>query len=330
MGRRLDWRLGLVLLTLAAAAAPLVVTNPYYLNILCIIGLNAMIVIGLNLLVGYAGQISLGHAAFYGLGAYLSAVLTGTYGLPAWPTAGLALIAVGLLAFIIGRPILKLHGNYLVMATLGFNLIVNIVIVQWDDLTGGPSGYPGVGELTLFGTALDSDAKWCYLIWTFTLIGLVLALNLVDSRVGRALRAVRGSEPAAAALGVNVARFKVSVFVLSAVYASLAGSLYAHYLGFVSPKTFDIFFSVELVTMVIIGGVGSVWGSLLGALILTPLPLILGFFEDWKDIIYGAVLVTVLMFSPRGLFVLLKDRLIGPTEKIGAVEVGRADGEGER
>ena len=330
MGRRLDWRLGLLLLTGVAATAPLVITNPYYLNMLCIIGLNAMIVIGLNLLIGYAGQISLGHAAFYGLGAYLSAVLTGTYGLPSWPTIGLALVVVGLVAFIIGRPILKLHGNYLVMATLGFNLIINIVIVQWDDLTGGPSGYPGVGELALFGIALDSDAKWYYLIWACTLIGLVLALNLVDSRVGRALRAIRGSEPAAAALGVNVARFKASVFVLSALYACLAGSLYAHYHGFVSPKTFDIFFSVELATMVIIGGIGSVWGSLTGALILTPLPLMLGFFEDWKDVIYGGVLVAVLMFSPRGLFVLLKDKLVGPTETVGSVKAGRADREGER
>ena len=309
MGRHWPWRLALILLTGVVAGLPLVVKNPYYVNILCIIGLNSLIVIGLNLLVGYAGQISLGHAAFYSLGAYLSGLLTGSFGFPPWPTILLAMVLTGLVALLIGVPTLKLAGNYLVMATLGFNLIVNIVIVQWDDLTGGPSGFPGIPTLTLGGFAFDSDLKWYYLIWFFTLAGLILALNLVDSRIGRALRAIHGSPVAAATLGVDVARFKAAVFVLSALYASLAGSLYAHYLSFISPKTFDVFFSVELVTMVIIGGMGSVWGSLLGAIILTPLPQVLAFFDDWKEVIYGGVLVIILIFSPQGLFVLLSQGL---------------------
>jgi len=319
MGRHWPWRLGLGVLTAVVAGLPLVVTNPYYVNILCIIGLNSMIVIGLNLLVGYTGQISLGHAAFYSLGAYLSGLLTGSFGFPPWPTILLAMALTGLVAFLIGVPTLKLAGNYLVMATLGFNLIVNIVIVQWDDLTGGPSGFPGIPTLTLGGFAFDSDLRWYFLIWFFTLAGLVLALNLVDSRVGRALRAIHGSPVAAATLGVNVARFKAAVFVLSALYASLAGSLYAHYLSFISPKTFDVFFSVELVTMVIIGGMGSVWGSLMGAIILTPLPQVLAFFDEWKEVIYGGLLVIILIFSPQGLFILLSQGL-RPRRK----EAGRA------
>jgi branched-chain amino acid transport system permease protein len=193
------------------------------------------------------------------------------------------------------------------MATLGFNLIVNIIIVQWDAMTGGPSGFASIPHLRLGSFVFDSDIKWYYLIWFFTFAGLILALNLVDSRVGRGLRAIHGSPVAASTLGVNVARYKVGVFVLSAVYASLAGSLYAHYFAFISPKTFDIFFSVELVTMVIVGGMGSLWGSLMGAIILTPLPHLLGFFEDWKDVIYGGVLVVILIFSPQGVFVLGHD-----------------------
>jgi branched-chain amino acid transport system permease protein len=304
MGRHWPWRLALLGLAAGAALLPVVVTNPYYLNIFCLVGLNAILVIGLNLLIVYAGQISLGHAALFGLGAYFSGILTGTYGLPPWPTILLAMALTGAVAYLIGRPILKLHGNYLVMATLGFNLIVNIVIIQWDHFTGGPSGLPGIPTLSLLGLAFDSDRRWSYLIWFFVLVGLILALNLVDSRVGRALRALHGSEVAAATLGVDVAAYKSRVFVLSALYASLAGSLYAHYLTFVSPKTFDIFFSVELVTMVIVGGMGSVWGSLLGALILTPLPQALGFVEDWKEVLYGGLLVACLIFAPQGLFVL--------------------------
>lgn len=292
---------GLGAMSLVLAVIPLVITNPYYLNVLNVLALNALVVIGLNLLIGYAGQISLGHAGFYGLGAYLSAILCGSYGWPPWLTILFAAVVVGLVAYAIGIPTLRLHGNYLVMATLGFNLIVNIMLVQLDDLTGGPSGYSGIPPLKLGGVDLDTDLHFYILIWCVVLVGMALARNLVNSRAGRGLRALHGSELAAASVGVPTAAYKIRVFVLSAVYASLAGSLYAHYFQIVTPKTFDVFYSVELVTMCIVGGMGSLWGGLLGATFLTILPQVLEFFEEYKDIIYGGILVVMLIYMPGGL-----------------------------
>ncbi len=306
MGRgsgRVKSYLVLIVSALVIFLFPLFVPNPYYLNVANIIGLNTMIVVGLNLLIGYAGQISLGHAAFYGLGAYFSGVLTVTYNLSPWLGMIIALVCTGVVAMLIGIPTLKLRGHYLVMATLGFNLIINIVLIQWDNVTGGPSGFPGIPYLALGPWVFDSDRKMYYLIWACAFAYIILALRLVDSRVGRALRALHGSELAAGSLGIRTESYKVKVFVLSALYASLAGSLYAHYLTFISPKTFDIFFSVELVTMVIVGGMGSIWGAVLGAVFLTPLPNVLHVFDEYKDIFYGLILCVILIFVPEGLVV---------------------------
>ena len=314
-GRLRHVRLYFVLLisALVIVIFPLLVPNPYYLNVANIIGLNTMIVVGLNLLIGYAGQISLGHAAFYGMGAYLSGVLTVTYNVPPWFGIIIALVITGSVALLIGIPTLKLHGHYLVMATLGFNLIVNIIMIQWDSVTGGPSGFPGIPNLTIGPWIFDSDKRMYYLIWLCAFISIVLALNLVDSRVGRGLRALHGSELAAGSLGVRTDSYKIKVFVVSALYASLAGSLYAHYLTFISPKTFDIFFSVELVTMVIVGGMGSIWGALFGTIFLTPLPSVLHVFDEYKDFFYGLILVLILIFVPEGLVVALSRRWMSMT-----------------
>ncbi|MEW6347594.1 MAG: branched-chain amino acid ABC transporter ATP-binding protein/permease [Thermodesulfobacteriota bacterium] len=299
----------LACMAVALVLFPLLVRNPYYLNVANIIALNTIIVVGLNLLIGFAGQISLGHAAFYGLGAYISGILTVTYGLSPWLAMALAVCLTALLALIIGIPTLRLHGHYLVMATLGFNLIVYIIMIQWDEFTGGPSGLPGIPSLTIGNWAFDSDLKTYCLVGTVAFLSIVVALNLVDSRVGRGLRALHGSEVAANCMGVRIKHYKVKVFVLSAVFASLAGSLYAHYMSFVSPKTFDIFFSVELVTMVIVGGMGNIWGVLAGAALLTCLPNLLHFFDEYKDICYGLILVGILVFLPEGLVVAVKNRL---------------------
>lgn len=293
-------------------AAPLYLKGGYLLNVLVFVGINTMLAVGLNLLLGFAGQISLGQAAFYGLGAYLSAILTTTHGLNPWLAMFLAALAVGALAFVIGFPILKLKGHYLAMATLGFGIIVYIVINEYVDLTGGPSGFSGILNLNIGTFTFDSDLKNYYLIWGATLCVMLLAINLGRSRIGRALRAIHDSEVAAQVLGINARLLKVQIFTCSAMISSLAGSLYAHYITFVSPSTFGFGFSVELLTIVVIGGLGSIYGSFLGAALITLLPEILRTFQDYDIIVYGALLMIMTIFLPGGLIqggVLLWDYL---------------------
>jgi branched-chain amino acid transport system permease protein len=282
-------------------ATPLAFNGGYLMNVLVFVGIHTMLAIGLNLLLGYAGQISLGHAGFFGLGAYLSGILTTTYSWNPWLAMPVAALCVGALAFLIGFPILKLKGHYLAMATLGLGIIIFIVFNETVDLTGGPSGLSGIPNLGVGSLKFDSDVKNYYLIWTFTLVTVLLTLNLANSRVGRALRAIHDSEVAARVMGVNARLLKVQIFALSAVICSVAGSLYAHTMTFVSPASFGFNFSVELLTMVVIGGLGSIYGSFLGAALLTLLPEFLRAAHDYDIIIYGGLLMLMVMFMPGGL-----------------------------
>jgi branched-chain amino acid transport system permease protein len=271
------------------------------MNVLVFVGINTILAVALNLLLGYAGQISLGHAGFFGLGAYISGVMTATYGFNPWLVMLAAAIAVGILAFGIGFPILKLKGHYLAMATLGLGIIIYIVFNETIEVTGGPSGLSGIPNLKIGAITFDNDIKNYYLIWFFALAVILLAVNLTNSRIGRAFRAIHDSEVAARVMGVNARILKVQVFALSALISSLAGSLYAHTMTFVSPVAFGFNFSVELLTMVVIGGLGSIYGSLLGAALLTLLPEFLRFMHDYDIIFYGLLLMLMVMFMPGGL-----------------------------
>lgn len=293
--------LTVTLLTSLLVLFPLVEDNPYTLGITNLIAINTIVVLGLNLFIGYAGQISLGHAAFFALGAYGSAVSTGTYGLPPWPAMFLVASMVALIALIIGIPVLRLSGHYLAMATLGFNFVVHSILLEWDAVTGGPSGFSGIPYLGFGEFFFDDEVRLHYLLWGITMISLLLCLNLVRSGVGRGLSALAEDETAAAALGVNTRNAKIKVFMLSAVMASLAGSLFAHCYSFISPDSFGIFVSADLVIMVVIGGMGSIWGSLFGAALITLLPEWMDIFETYKDFVHGGILVLVLMFLPQGL-----------------------------
>jgi branched-chain amino acid transport system permease protein len=289
------------LFALGVALIRLSVANDYYFTLLNIIGINTLLVVGLNLLLGYAGQISLGHAAFFGLGTYTTGILTATYGVSPWLALPAGLVVAGAAAFLVGIPALKLKGYYLAMATLGFGIIVSIFFNQAQELTGGPSGLSGIPSLDLFGYTLDSPERLFLLIWPVLGVILLLSANLVNSRLGRSLRALHDSEAAAQSLGVNTSRAKLLIFVWSALYAALAGSLYAHTLNFIAPTSFNFMFSIKLVTMVVVGGMASVWGSLLGAAVLTILPELLTVFHDFEIIIFGVILMVVIIFLPRGL-----------------------------
>ncbi len=297
--RRFEW--GLPLFAAGLALLPILSGNDYYLTVMIVAGFNAILTLGLNLLMGYAGQISLGHAAFYGIAAYTTGILTAGFGwpVPAGMLAGIA--AVVLVAWVIAVPTLKLHGHYLAMGTLGFGIIVYIVLNEATALTGGPSGLTGIPRLGVAGFTVASDTAFYAVVWGTVLLLFVLAQNLVRSRLGRALRAIHTSEAGAAALGVDTGRTKAFVFVLSAAYAAVAGALYAHYVTFVSPGTFGFHASIQLVTMVVLGGMASLWGAVAGALFLTILPEVLRAVENVDILVYGAILVLTMMFLPGGL-----------------------------
>jgi len=300
----------LLLFLAGVALVPWIAPNAYIIQVGAFAGLYVMLATGLNLLMGYAGQVSLGHAGFYGLGAYISGVLGARFGVPALVGTAVAAAATGLLAYVIGIPTLKLRSHYLAMATLGVGILCHIAFIQLHWWTGGSSGLASIPPVRIGPWELASDRQYFTLIWVVTGLALWIALNLVNSRVGRVLRALGDSPVAAEAMGVDTAAYKLRVFVLSAVYASLAGSLYAHYITVISPEIFSFLFSVLLVLMVAIGGIGQFWGGVLGAVPLTILPEYLRAYGDFEVPIYGLVLILVMMFLPHGVGGLI-ERLAG-------------------
>ena len=292
---------GLLILAAIIVGLMPILPNRFYFDVAILTGLNAIVCVGLNLLIGYAGQISLGHAAFFGLGAYTSAVLTSNHGWPPLAALAIGALAVGVLAFIVARPILRLKGHYLAMGTLGLGIIISIVLNQEAGITGGPDGMP-VPEFSVLGWSPTSEYAWYAIVGTGLVVTAWLALNLIDSSVGRALRSVHGSEVAAQAVGVDTTRYKVLIFVVSAVLAGVAGSLFAHYSGFITPSEAGFLHSIGLVTMVVLGGMASVYGSIIGAAILTVLPQVFAGFHDYEPLAIGLVLMGVMIFMPKGLW----------------------------
>lgn len=282
---------------------PPLIGNPYYIGVLVFVGIYSLITVGLSLLMGYTGQISLGHAAFFGIGAYTSGILSTRFAVSPWLGMATAVLFAAAIAFAIGAPALRLKGHYLAMATLAFGEIIYIVFNHWIDYTGGPSGFGQIPRFSLGDFSLESDFSYYYLVWGIVLISFLLSLNLIHSRIGRALRSIHGSEVAAKAMGVNTSRYKLQVFILSAVFAALAGSLYAHFITFVSPSSFTVMFSVVLVTMVAVGGMANIWGAVMGAALLTILPEYLRVFQDYDILIYGCTLLLIMIFLPEGLII---------------------------
>lgn len=292
--------IGVYVVALAAGVLFFLLPNSFYMDLAIRTGINAIIVLGLNLLIGFAGQISMGHAGFIGIGAFASAILPTHFG---WhPLAAMiaGCAAAGALAALLARPIFRLRGHYLAMATLGLGIIVNIVLRNEVRFTGGPDGMP-VPSFGLFGVDIDSDRSWYWIVSALLVVSVWASLNIINSPFGRALRALHGSEMAAQVVGVNVVRYKVAIFVMSAVFASIMGSITAHYVGFVSPGIADFGHSIELITMVVVGGMASVAGSVVGAVLLTALPQVLATFEGWETIAFGAILILCMIFMPRGL-----------------------------
>jgi branched-chain amino acid transport system permease protein len=291
---------GLALLGVVLSLLPFAFPNAYFYEVAILVALNAIVCVGLNLLIGYAGQISLGHAGFYALGGYGSAILAARWGWPAWLSMPTAVVAVGALAWLVGRPTLRLKGHYLAMATLGLGVIVSIVISTEDRVTGGPDGM-AVPPLELLGQAVKGEPVWYAIVAAALWLTVLFALNLIDSPIGRALRALHGSEVAAQTVGIDSSRWKLRVFVQSALIAASAGALTAHYAGFITPAKASFLHSVELVTMVVFGGMASIWGAVVGAAALTLLPQFLTVLKDYEMTVFGAVLIATMVFFPRGI-----------------------------
>jgi branched-chain amino acid transport system permease protein len=274
----------------------------HYPDIMVFGGIYCIITIGLSLLMGYAGQISLGHAAFFGIGAYLSAILTTRFGLNPWMCMAIACAMTSIVAFVVGAPSLKLKGHYLAMATLAFGIIVFIIFNEEAQWTGGPDGMTGIPGISIFGFSLNTVTRYYYFVWITVLAVFFFTVNIIESDAGRALRAIHTSEAAAMAMGVNVPGCKIVVFAYSAALASIAGSLYAHYMNFINPSSFDIFFGIKLVIMISLGGMHYIWGAIAGALIITFLSYEwLHYFEDLEILVYGAILLITTIFLPQGL-----------------------------
>lgn len=299
-----------VALILAFAMFPLFIKSNYLLGVLIIIGLYTIIVIGLGILMGYAGQVSFGHAAFFGIGGYTVAVLTTACHWPTIPALIAALILPGLVAAIIGGPTLKLKELYLALATLAFGILVHILFNELKGITGGPSGLSGIPYFAIGGLVFDRDIKFYYLVWSAVLLVSLGVYNLIHSRVGRAMRAVRESEHASESAGIDTAGLKLQAFVFSAVLAGLSGGLYAYYVTFISPSPFGFHTSVQFVLMAVVGGLGTFWGPLLGAGLVVALGEILrwavplfipGAGGEYQIIFFGLILMIVMIVKPEGL-----------------------------
>ena len=291
-----------------AATAPWWVWNPYHLHTLIMAGIFAVLALSLNLLLGYTGQLSLGHAAFFGIGAYASALLTVKLEWSPWIGLIAAIALPALAGWVIGRLALKIRGAYFVLLTISFAGVVSLVSVNWMELTNGPLGLPGVPplEIALPGLPalpLRTKSAYYYVVLAAVTLCYLVCLGVVRSRVGRALVALRENETLAESVGINVTHYLVLATVVSAAMAGLGGGLYAHYTRFVSPEVFLFTYTVTMVIMVVAGGKGTLTGPIVGAVLFTALPEVLreATSWQWQMLLYGILLVIVLFFMPQGI-----------------------------
>ena len=295
-----------------AAALVVLLMMPLFLGkysifLLGLLATYALVSLGLNLLMGYTGQIAAGHAGFLAIGAYVTAIVTANFEwLPCPITLLLAGTISGVIGFLLGIPILRLKGFYIAMATLAFGVVVSEIILQWSSLTGGDDGF-SVPTARIGSFVFDSDVRLFYLIIPVTIIMTLLAKNLVKGYIGRAFIALRESEVAAQTIGVDLAKYKTIAFAISAFYTGVAGGLFAYLITFLSPDAFTIELSIDFIAMIVIGGMGSILGSIIGAVILTGIQQVFAGLQDLQVLIFGLSLIVFMIFMPRGIVGMLTD-----------------------
>jgi branched-chain amino acid transport system permease protein len=280
----------------------------YLLHIFIMVGIYSIVAMSLNLLAGYTGLISVAHAAFYGIGAYTTALLALKSGLPLWVNIPVGIIVTGLAALLVAWPSLRSHDDYFVITTFAFQIIIFSIMNNWVSFTGGPLGLPGIPQPTIFGMTVSFHLLFLSFVAVFDILTYLFLTRLVNSPFGRVLKAIREDEIFAMSMGKDVMKFKITVFVIGAATASIGGSLYAYYISFIDPTSFTIMESIFILSIVIIGGAGNLKGSIVGAALLIFIPEILRFVgmpnsiaANMRQIFYGGLLVFFMMFRPQGL-----------------------------
>ncbi len=291
----------LILVVVIAAILPLFIKNDSIRHIGILMLLYVILALGLEVALGITGLFSLCHAAFYGMGAYVSALLSLRLGWSFWITMPLGAISAGILGLLIGLPALRTSGDYLAIATLGMGEIFRLALINGGKFTRGPSGLPGIARPHLFGISFLNKATYYYLLLIVAVIVYLVVLHIPRTFFGRALMAVRDDEAAAGFMGINVSRYRIAAFAISGLIAGIAGAFYAHYICFISPDTFVYNDSITILTMVLIGGTGTVVGPVLGAILLTILPEFLRSFVQYRMLIYGIIVVLMMQFMPNGV-----------------------------
>jgi branched-chain amino acid transport system permease protein len=295
---RAVWIAGLVAVL---ALVPAFVHSDYILTLLDLAGIYAIAVMGLGILLGFTGQMSLAQAAFLGIGAYTSGYVTTHLGWSVWVAMPLAVLLSALVGLVVGYPCLRLSGHYLALATIGFGIIAQLVLINWKDVTNGSDGMTGIPPPQIGPWVLDTYGKYYYLVLAAVLVCAYVAWRIKTTRVGRALHAIRENEIAARATGIDATRYKIVAFVLAGAYAGLAGSLLAHDIKFVSPDSYSFDQSVVFLVMLILGGSSSISGAIIGALLLTMLPEVLRPLKSSYIMVYGAAVIAMIVFMPQGL-----------------------------
>jgi branched-chain amino acid transport system permease protein len=280
--------------------------NDYYRDIMTLTGMYIVLALGLNIVVGQAGLLNLGYVAFYAIGAYTYAILSTTYGLPFWPGLVAGGFVAAIFAVILGMPTLRLRGDYFAIVTLGLGEITRIILNNWDSVTGGPNGISKISRPVIAGYELHTTLDFYYLIIAIVIITVFAMHRLIASRIGRAWVAIREDEVAAEAMGVNTYRMKLLAFVLGSAWAGVVGVFFSAKMAFVSPESFTFFESVMILCMVVLGGMGSIPGIILGALLLITIPEIFRDFQDYRMLAFGIALVLMMVFRPQGLLGAMK------------------------
>jgi len=305
----------LTIVIIATLLIPMVITESYHLHLINMSYIYVILALSLGLIVGFIGELSLGHAAFFAIGAYTSALITMDLEFSFWITLPIAIMFAAFFGFLVGYISLKLKGPFFAITTLVFGEIIRLMINNLEGLTRGAMGLPGIKPPNpiaipkLFTIDFYDRRIFYYLILLFVVLSVILIYRIVFSRIGRAFIAIREDDVLAKSIGVNAMRYKIIAFVVASGMAGLAGCLYAHYILFISPVTFDISQSINIVLMVIIGGSNSILGPILGAFLLTLLPEILRAIAEYRMVIYGAILVFAIIFMPNGIVGTIRDRL---------------------